>query len=580
MRRQAGFPFHPSDRRHVVRALALASLLAGALACGTLITPQTPTPNPTTLSVFQPTTSTPSPTPSTTPGTTPIVIPTPAPTNTPLPTATPETAWLPGEVRVFPGPLHYTGDVLSIEVVVENVGRLPEKKTATLLIDDQALPTAPFVIYSPLRDHVLIFRWAWEADRAGLHALVVQVPIDEAGTVQEIKTFVEVLPGDQRPAQERDAQWEQVHTACCRIAYISHTAAARDIDQIAPQINESVTAIENQFGLILSDKPIPITLIDNAWGNGAYAGDELVLVYVDRAFAGFDLGTVARHEATHWAARMISQRTPMLLVEGIAVYVAGGHYKPEPIPERAAALLALDRYIPLRDLANTYRARQHEVAYIEAAGLVAYLTETYGWNRFITLYATQIDARDARWLDEALQQVYRLNLDQVEQDYIAWLESHPSDGQIDDLRLTIDLYETIRRYEALYAPYQEQLPPIQDAIDQALVAEFMREPTAPENLALETMLVAVNRALLDGRTTSAAELLAAINATLDDADFTRQPVSDYLAIAQALSARGYEAQRINIAASTATVLAIHTWPQLETLTLERIGDQWQIVDGK
>jgi hypothetical protein len=299
---------------------------------------------------------------------------------------------------------------------------------------------------------------------------------------------------------------------------------------------------------------------------------------VDRAYTGIDLDTIVRHEAAHWAARSLDANPPTILAEGTAVYVAGGHYRPEPIPRRAAALLELDRYVPLAELANGFRAQQPEVASLEAGALVAYLADTYTWQQVVVLYAVRRDARGAEWLDQALRLVFNTGLEEVEQDFIAWLQSHPSGEQLDDLRLTIELYETIRRYQALYAPYQEALPPFNQAFEMGLTADFMRESTAPENVALEAMFVAAHQALAEGRYIGVEALLDAVNATLDDGNFTREPVGDYLSITRLLAKEGYEVQRINIAGSQATVQAIQTWPQLETLTLTRVGDEWQIAN--
>jgi hypothetical protein len=563
-------------QRHAHR-IALAALLATTLACGPTIVPMTLTPTGT---AFQPPTSTPAPTPTITPTVESIAPPTPLPTQMPIPTATPSTPWLPGEIRVFPGPMHYEGDVLSVEVIVHNLNKLPPQKTATLSVDGQLpLPSTPVPIHSALRDDLLLFRWAWDTTgEEGRHELTARVPLNRQGDVQELVTFVEILPPDRRPHPERTAEWARRDLPCCHLSYVTGTAAERDIDLIADRVQQSVTAVERQVGFAAPDRPTPIVLIDNVWGNGAYTNAELVISYVDRAYTGIDLDTIVRHEATHWAARSLHANPPTILAEGTAVYVAGGHYRPEPIPRRAAALLDLGRYIPLAELADGFRAQQHEVAYLEAGALVAYLVDTYNWQQVMVLYAVRRDARGAEWLDQALRLVFNTGLEQVEQDFIAWLQSHPPDEQLDDLRLTIDLYDTIRRYQDLYAPYQEALPRLDEALELGLTADFMREPTAPENVALEAMFVAAHQALAEGRYIGVEALLDAVNATLDDGNFTREPVGDYLSITRLLAKEGYEVQRINIAGSQATVQAIQTWPQLETLTLTRVGDEWQIAN--
>jgi hypothetical protein len=551
----------------------LVAALVITLACGPVSVSLTPTWSPV---------ATPSPFPSPTATQERIALPTPLPTATPPATATPTYAWLPGEIRVYPGPEHYAGDLLSVEVAVENISTLPEDLAATLLLDDTTTlsPEAVFAAYSPLREDVVVFRWAWDTtDQVGRHKLTAIIPTDTEAGSQQVSVWVEILPADQRPTQETLAGWATQNTACCRLSYLTHTAAERDINEIARQAERSIAAIEARLGFSIPNRPVPITLIDNVWGNGAYVSNELVISYVDRAYAGANLDYLLRHEAVHWAMRPYQHETPTILVEGVAVYIAGGHYKPEPIPERASALLSLNAFIPLATLATDFYSHQHEVAYIEAAGLVAYLVDTYGWSSFIRLYSLQgVDATETAWLDQALQRVYGVDLAQVEQGYIQWLGEHPAGDQITDMRLTRDLYETIRRYEALYSPYQESLPPVEEAIRRGVTAEFIREPTSPENIALEALLISANQALLDRRYDECETLLNVINTTLDDGNFTRPPLSDYVAITRALAAQGYQLQEIGLTGDQAIVQAIRDWPQIETLTLSYTNGQWQIAN--
>ncbi len=550
------------------RTYLMISLLATMLlytACGASTTPLPPTPTPTAV-----------------------------PTNTPIPTATPSpTSALkpldPDQIHIYPGPLHYAGDRLSVEAIFD-----AGHSGAELFLDGERLSWQPTDSTSPYGSdddgtpiqHVL-FQRVWNtSQQAGIHTLTLRVNDD--GHPQEVSIDVEILPAEQRPLQEADAQWAQLETDCCTLYYITNTAAARDIEQIAEQVDASVEAIEGRLGQ-LTDRP-HITFLDQVWGNGGYAGYTGPMVtYVDRDYTfatSAKLEAAIRHETTH---RLTLPGPPnSILVEGIAVYLAGGHYQIEPIPERAAALLELDLYIPLSDLSRDFYAHQHEVAYLEAVGLVTYLVDTYNWGRFLQLYQLGPQARfggelDPDWLNEALQKTYGVGLDEVEQGYIAWLESIPPGDQVDDLRFTIAYCDTYRRYQDLYTggPMYGFLgphPSTAGAMSRGIVAEYMREPTALENLVLEALLVAAHQAYLDGNYAPAEQLLDVINDTLDDGDFTRQPVAHYLAITQLLLEQGYEVQRIDLADTQATALAIRTWPGLETLTLEYDGTQWQIAD--
>jgi len=479
---------------------------------------------------------------------------------------------------VYPGPLHYAGDVLSIEVIVENLEQLGEDIPVTLAINDQPpLQIEPFAAHSPLRQDTLVFRWAWDTtDQEGLHKLAVTVPIDQEAP-QQLVAHVEILPSNERPSQERGADWAERIIPCCQIDYITRTAAARDINLLAREITGSITAVEDKLGFPVSGKPIPITLLDNMWGHGAYVGSDVVVSYVDRDYVGVDIDNIIRHEGTHYAMRPIQYQTPVMLVEGMAVYAAEGHYKPEPIPERAAALLALDLYIPLADLATDFYSYQHEIAYLEAAGLVNYLIDAYDWNTFLTLYSTtDLEAQEAQWLDQALQLTYGKGLDEVEAEYKAWLQQHNPSDQVEDLRLTIELFSAIRRYQAAYAPYEEALPSADEAIERELISEFVREPTAPENIALEAMLAQAGHHLRQGNFASCEATLQAVEQVLNDRNFAAAPVSDYLAIARTVALQGYEAQHIDIFGNQATVQAIRIWPKLEILTFFHDGTEWRL----
>jgi hypothetical protein len=51
--------------------------------------------------------------------------------------------------------------------------------------------------------------------------------------------------------------------------------------------------------------------------------------------------------------------------------------------------------------------------------------------------------------------------------------------------------------------------------DKGIVADYLRRPTAPENIALETLLVAADAALRAGDYVRTQQLLNAVNADLD-----------------------------------------------------------------
>lgn len=564
-----------------VRTRRLMALVVGAalltLACGPVILPFLPatptaTPLPGPALILSPTGLNASPTAPVTP----IQFPTALPTATDLPTATPQSAWLTGEIRVYPGPLHYSGDTLTIEVAVENLNSVPDAGLA-LALDGAVHDVKPYLWRSPLRDDVLVFRWAWDtASKTGLHEIKVTLPSTNGARPATLVAHVNLLPADQRPAQESGARWAIRNTACCQIYYVTKTSAARDAAVIDDRATAATVIVERKIGFPISGKPIPLVMIDNVWGNGAFVSDNVVITYVDRDYVGVDLDSVLRHELTHWAMNPITHETPVMLVEGVAVYISGGHYKPEPLPERGAALLQSGLYIPLADLADNFRASQHEIAYAEAGALVDYLAETYSWAKFVNVYGSEgLEGDGSVWLDQAFKAQYHKNLDEIEADFKAWLGQHDPGDQAEDLRLTIELLETIRHYQAIYAPYQEALPGVKDAIEKRAVSEFMREPTEPENIALEAMLLTAGQQLRAGQYGSCEAMLQAVTDALDNGGAS--PVyQDYLAITLAVRDAGYEAQRIDVANNEATVHAIRRWPSLEIIKLVRQGAGWAL----
>lgn len=559
-------------------ALGLMLLACGPLALPFLPATPTATPLPGLEFMLTPTGQAPVSPTATGPS---IPLPTPLPTPTDQPTPTPDAPWFTGEIRVFPGPLHYTGDILTVEVAVGNLGKLPDSGVV-LQVDGAPSEVKPFPYYSPLRDDVLVFRWAWDTTgKSGLHELKVIIPGQQGAEPAVLVSHVNLLPSTDRPAQEQGARWAVRNTACCQIAYVTGTAAARDIASIDDRANQAAQVVERRTGFPISGRPIPLVMIDNVWGNGAYASNNVVISYVDRAYLSLNLDSVLRHEFTHWVLGPLTKETPVILVEGAAVFISGGHYKVEPLPERGAALLSEGLYIPLADLADHFRARQHEVAYAEAGALVDYLVETYSWAKFVNVYSSdKLGGDGAQWLNNAFKAHYQKSLDDVEAGFKAWLNQHNPGSQAADLRLTIALMDTVRDYQARYDSYEESLPSIDEAMKQGAVSEFVREPTDPENIALEAMLITVGEYQRAANYADANSLIKTVKATLTGSAPPDPAAADYLSIARAVTAAGYEAQRIDIQGDSATVTAIRVWPTLETLKLARVGGEWLLQPGQ
>jgi hypothetical protein len=214
---------------------------------------------------------------------------------------------------------------------------------------------------------------------------------------------------------------------------------------------------------------------------------------------------------------------PTILLEGLAVYLSGGHFKPEPLMPRAAALLELGWYQPLENLTENFYPSQHEIGYMEAGALVEYMVERWGWQAFNRFY------RDIRPgpqgggqvgpMDAALTRHFGITLTQLEADFLKALRLETVTGQVkDDVRLTVAFFDTARRYQQALDPsayyLTTWLPDGKQMRERGIVADFLRHPSAPINVALETLLVSAYNQLRAGNYDEAEQLIESVNQAL------------------------------------------------------------------
>lgn len=214
---------------------------------------------------------------------------------------------------------------------------------------------------------------------------------------------------------------------------------------------------------------------------------------------------------------------PSILQEGLAVYLSGGHFKPEPIKQRAAVMLDLNWYIPLNILADDFYNRQHEICYLEAVAFVQYLYETFVCEKYFE-FLTTIPYRDgeseSKIIEMALLQVYSRSLKDFEIGFLEYLATQEVIDEIRfDLELTVAEYDLIRRYQLLLdpSPYflTAWLPDGHAMRDQGIVADFTRHPMSWQNMLIESILVQVNSDLSDNDHDSAAKDIKWTNWLLD-----------------------------------------------------------------
>ena len=576
------------------------------------------------------------PTPTTTFTETPASSPTV--TNTPLPpnpssTPAPSTLATPKapnnaafSLRLHPdGPI-YVGDQVSFEVIAPAQASL-EGSSAQVRLSD---PPGGLSTEAGFGRHGIGGRqqanllWAWDTSQLPAGEYTLTVSIQPGGPTWS--ESVTLLPRGQVPPPEPQASWASASTACCTVYYITGTPAERDLPDLLKMIDEQVEDASRRMGLRPSD-PIQIILLPRLLGHGGFASREIAISYLDRNYMAGDEATILHHEIIHILdSRLGGELRPSALVEGLAVYLTGGHFKPEPILPRAAALLpaepgctawsastapqspsapvegcGIDGYIPLQKLIDNFYFEQHEIGYLEAAALIEFMVNNWGWESFSAFYrdihpikttpeaptSGQSQAQ-SQAVEVALQKHFGLGLAQLEQQFLAALRDQQLSPELaEDLRLSVFLYETARRYQLALDPSAHFLTAWlldnEQMRERGFVADYLRRPTQDEALALETMLGEAGDSLIQAEFAKTAEYLQAANAVLDLYPqqglqaFTASPLAaDHLKLVQAALAAGYQPERIRLEGNTARMWVSASGPGLSELSFIRYQENWMM----
>jgi hypothetical protein len=518
----------------VMRRFWALLILVVLLACRTL-TPAglislapSPVPQPSVTMVPS---ITPLPSPSFAPSPfPPVVSPLPSTPAPPLPEAP---ASQPFEVHLHPdGPL-YVGDRVSLEVVAPPDANLKGQKAEARVDGAQGTLLGPvdFANYGIGARLQATMLWAWDTSglEPGPHTLTFSV-LPDGPTWSET---VSLHPQSDVPPPEPGAHWATAESECCILHYITGTEAERDLPALMEMADQQARDVSQKMGTEIKDK-LPITFLPRVLGQGGFTSDEIAVSYLDRNYAGGEPAIVLHHEMVHLLdGRLGGDLRPTMLIEGLAVYLSGGHFKPEALMPRAAALLppaedcrnacGLDLYIPLATLADNFYSMQHEIGYLESSALVQYMVETWGWQAFSDFYRhihPQTNGSQAQAINVALQSHFGLTLDELEKRFQDRLRQEALTPEtVNDVRLTIDFYDTVRRYQQALDPsayfLTAWLPEASQMQAKGIVADYLRHPSAPENVALETLLVAADAALRAGDYLRVQQLLSAVNIDLD-----------------------------------------------------------------
>ncbi len=526
-------------------------------------------------------------------------------------------------MRLHPdGPL-YVGDKVSFEVIAPAQADLQGKSALVRLTEPPGdlNATAGFGRHGIGGRQQANLLWAWDTSQlpAGEYTLTVSI-LPDGPTWSETVTL---LPRGQLPPPEPQARWASASIDCCTVYYITGTPAERDLSALLDMVEEQVTRASQRIGIQPSET-IQVVWLPRVLGHGGFASQEIAISYLDRNYIAGDEATILHHEIIHILdSRLGGELRPSAFVEGLAVYLTGGHFKPEPIFPRAAALLppapgcipwsqddapaaepataegcGINSYIPLKTLIENFYFEQHEIGYLEAAALIEFMVDNWGWENFSSFYrdihplktpegqtsgpaSAQSDA-----VEVALQKHFGLSLVQLDQQFQAALQDEQlTPDMAEDLRLSVSFYDTARRYQLALDPSAHFLTAwLMDSEQmrkREIVADYTRRPTQPEALALETMLVAAGESLRQADYTTTALLLSNINAVLDLYPqqglqaFNSLPLAnDYLQLIQASLAAGYQPQRIRLEGNTARVWVSTSGLDLSELSFIRDQENW------
>jgi hypothetical protein len=546
-------------------------------------------PKATSTSTLRAPTSTvipPSSTSTLTPTSTQTEIPTFTATATPLPSA------MSFSVLYHPDDVLYVGDQVSLEVISPSDVSLKDA-SLQVQVDPPAGPILGPVKFAPWgiqgRDESTLL-WAWDThgQEPGVHTLSFSVLPQGYTWIEQVT----LLPSEQMPPSQADALWASTQTMCCTVFYVTNTASERDLYSLTNMIDEQARLSIEEMGSNFTE-PITVTILPRLLGHGGFASSEISVSYLDRNYAVNSWQLVVHHEMIHSIdGQLGGDFRPNIFVEGLAVYMAGGHYKPEPFMPRAATLLEgyLDWYIPLETLADDFYASQHEIGYLEGASLIEYMIRIYGWEAFSAFYRdihinqgeNQSDA-----IDSALQSHFVITFVQLEQNFQAALIQEPDSlAWVDDVRFSVIYYDTLRRYQQLLDPSAyfrtAWLMDNQAMRQRSIVADYLRHPHAPQNLALETLLITASQQISKAQYSDASETLDIIIDVLDSIEhglpnpFSITKMSaDYFSISSTLQQQGYEVQRIEIFEKTATAYVSNSI-QTDVLDLHLVlsGGEW------
>jgi len=410
----------------------------------------------------------------------------------------------------------YVGDQVSMEVIPPD-GWDSKDKQVQVASGDLVVGKIGFAAYGVGQREEATFWWVWDTKglKPGQHELSFSIQPDGPSWQEQ----VELSPGADMPFA--NSEWESTTTVCCSLYYISGTEAERDIELLKTMVDEQAADVSQRMHAGF-EQHVSITFMPRLLGHGGFASNGIYVSYLDDNIAGNITSQVVHHEMVHILdASLGGEDRPAMLVEGLAVYLSGGHYKLEPMLPRAAGLLETNQFIPMEKLVNDFYHQQHEIGYLQAGALTEYLVERYGWQAFDHFYR-HITNRNSpeESITAALEQNFKISLAQLEQEFLAELKKQVvTKTEREDLAATIDYFDSMRHYQEVLDPSAYFLtawvPDGEAMLQNRIVADLVRGPERLVNRIFEFVLLTANHQIEEGHYKVAEVLLRVTNYLLE-----------------------------------------------------------------
>lgn len=435
-------------------------------------------------------------------------------------------------VEFFPTAPYHVGDLISVRVTYNGSGEIGNREITLQLADHPGLLESR----TGFSDYTQQATFLWVLDTANFQPGFLEFLFEIPGANISWRQGINLLsnPGN------RNGQWTTEQMDCCTIHYITGTDAEEDLPDIKKTLEEQTQIAWSHFSNLEeidqpeSHNPLTLVLVPVVVGHGGFATDKAVLTYSRNNWAGTNFDILAHHEVVHVIDGQLNEGPrPSLLAEGLAVYLSGGHYQEGDPLARAAALQAMGMYLPIVEIVDDFYDAQHEISYMEAAALVAYMVERWGWEEYIDFYFNLTEGQhDSQIISDGLVNKFGVDLAELEADFIAALQAQEPDGVVlKDVRLTVEIYDMLRRYQSLVIPSAHfrtaWWPPIGQALENGIVGDYAYREKSPFNVIVERIFLEIYTHLESENTQAVEENLSEIEAILDSVETSNRAHSHY-----------------------------------------------------